>query len=181
LRPADAQPAARGSCAGVCARHGTELTGCKSPCQVFVEPKARSRAAGAGRWDAVLGTSTAAQGECSHTCGGPPVAAEVSGLSVHGASAEPPPGARAGARGVPAGAAPTPIADVRGFSGARRGRSAAVPRRVVGRRWRYGGAGACQGVGLLAPPAAARRAVEAVGATSTGWGCRASIGAPVAD
>jgi hypothetical protein len=28
---------------GVCARHGTELVGCKSPCQVFVEPKARRR------------------------------------------------------------------------------------------------------------------------------------------
>jgi hypothetical protein len=28
----------------VCARHGTELVGCKSPRQVFVEPKARRRA-----------------------------------------------------------------------------------------------------------------------------------------
>jgi hypothetical protein len=30
--------------AGVCAGHGTELTGCKSPCQVFAQPKARRRA-----------------------------------------------------------------------------------------------------------------------------------------
>ena len=29
---------------GVCAGHGTELTGRKSPCQVFAEPKARRRA-----------------------------------------------------------------------------------------------------------------------------------------
>jgi hypothetical protein len=29
---------------GVCAGHGTELTGCKSPCQVFAQPKARRRA-----------------------------------------------------------------------------------------------------------------------------------------
>jgi hypothetical protein len=28
----------------VCAGHGTELTGCKSPCQVSAQPKARSRA-----------------------------------------------------------------------------------------------------------------------------------------
>jgi hypothetical protein len=29
---------------GVCVGHGTELTGCKSPCQVSAQPKARSRA-----------------------------------------------------------------------------------------------------------------------------------------
>ena len=28
---------------GVCAGHGTERTGCKSPCQVSAEPKARQR------------------------------------------------------------------------------------------------------------------------------------------
>src|SRR5262245_4791800 len=35
----------------VCARHGTELTGWKSPCQVSAEPKARRRArAFIARW-----------------------------------------------------------------------------------------------------------------------------------
>jgi hypothetical protein len=33
----------------VCARHGTELTGCRSPCLVSAEPKARSRARASGR------------------------------------------------------------------------------------------------------------------------------------
>jgi hypothetical protein len=37
--------------AGVCAGHGTELTGCKSPCQVFAEPKARSRTRASPRGD----------------------------------------------------------------------------------------------------------------------------------
>jgi len=35
----------------VCARHGTELTGWKSPCQVIAEPKARRRARAPSRGD----------------------------------------------------------------------------------------------------------------------------------
>jgi hypothetical protein len=36
---------------GVCAGHGTELTGCKSPCQVVAEPQARRRTRASPRGD----------------------------------------------------------------------------------------------------------------------------------
>jgi len=44
--PVTARPAGD---ACVCARHGTDRAGCKSPCQVIAEPKARRRARASSR------------------------------------------------------------------------------------------------------------------------------------
>jgi hypothetical protein len=94
------------------------------------------------------------------------VAADVSGLHVHGTSAEPTPGEREGSRGVQARGAPTHVPHAWGLTGARRGRSEAIPRRVVCLLWLYGSAVKFQGAGLLDPTSAALLPVATVGSAA---------------
>src|SRR5262249_52590746 len=122
-----------------------------------------------------LGVATEAGGQRGQKGGGPPVAAHVSGLHVHGASAAPTPGEREGTRGVQARGTQTHVPDARGVTRARRGRAAAVPRRVVRLLWLCGSAVELQGAGLLGPPSVALLPVEAVGSasisgTAPAWG-----------
>jgi hypothetical protein len=59
---------------GVCARHGTELVGCKSPRQVEAEPKARRRARALSRGDVWRKPNPKVQGdeqEADMRCGTP--------------------------------------------------------------------------------------------------------------
>ena len=129
-------------------------------------PERPRRAAGVGQGDALPGASLETGGEGGQEGGGPSVAAAVSGLDVHRASAEPTPGEREGPEGVPAGGAPVDVPDPGGRAGTGCGGPAAVPPRVVRLRWRRRSAFPLQGTRCLDPASAALLAVEAVGSAA---------------